>query len=379
MVKTGIDLIDKYRSLFTGKRVGLITNPTGVNSELKSTIDILYEETKLVALFSPEHGVRGDLQAGVKADDYIDDLTGVLVYSLYGKTKKPSEEMMRQIDILAFDIQDVGARFYTFLYTMAYALMACKEYGKTFVIFDRPNPVNALEVEGNILDIKFRSFVGYYPLPQRYGLTIGELALLFNEEFGINADLEVIKMENYHREMDYEKTGLKYIFPSPNIPTKETCYAYLATCIFEGTNISEGRGTTRPFHIIGSPFMDVDWLLGEIAEKEILGVKFRKVYFTPTFSKHQNELCKGIELIITDVSIFKPVMTGFILLDLIRNRHPEFKFLPPYTPTGHPFIDLLVGNSDIRENKYTLKDLQEIINKDSESFKKMKRRYHLYD
>ncbi len=379
MVKTGIDLIDKYRFIFTGKRVGLITNPTGVNSELKSTIDILYEETDLVALFSPEHGVRGDLQAGVKADDYIDDLTGVKVYSLYGKTKKPSKEMMEQIDVLAFDIQDVGARFYTFLYTMAYALMACKEYGKTFVIFDRPNPVNASEVEGNILDIKFRSFVGYYPLPQRYGLTIGELAKLFNEEFEINADLRVIKMENYHREMDYEKTGLKYIFPSPNIPTKETCYAYLATCIFEGTNISEGRGTTRPFHIIGSPFIDVDWLLKEIEKQEIPGVKFRKLYFTPTFSKHQNNLCKGIELFITDILAFKPVITGFILLDLIRKRHIEFDFLPPYTKGGHPFIDLLVGDSFIRENTYSIEEIKEIFNKDSESFKLMKRRYHLYD
>lgn len=379
MVKTGIDLIDKYRYLFTGKRIGLITNPTGVNSELKSTIDILNEETNLVALFSPEHGVRGDLQAGVKADDYIDEATGVKVYSLYGKTKKPSKEMMEEIDVLVLDIQDVGARFYTFLYTMAYGLMACQEFGKEFVVFDRPNPVNAVDVEGNILDVKYRSFVGYYPLPQRYGLTIGELALLFNQEFEINADLKVIKMENYQRTMNYQDTGLKYIFPSPNIPTKETCYTYLATCIFEGTNISEGRGTTKPFNIIGSPFLDVDWLLKEIEKQEIPGVKFRKLYFTPTFSKHQNNLCKGIELFITDILAFKPVITGFILLDLIRRRHNEFDFLPPYTKGGHPFIDLLVGDSFIRENQYSIEEIKEIFNKDSESFKLMKRRYHLYD
>jgi uncharacterized protein YbbC (DUF1343 family) len=379
MVKTGIDLIGKYPSLFKEKRVGLITNPTGVNCDLKSTIDILSEETNLVALFSPEHGVRGDLQAGVKAEDYVDQVTGIKVYSLYGKAKKPTEEMMSQIDLLAFDIQDVGARYYTFLYTMAYALMACKENGKKMVVFDRPNPVNALTVEGNILDLSFRSFVGYYPIPQRYGLTIGELAILFNEEYDINADLTVIKMENYQRNMDYSDTLLNYIFPSPNIPTPETCYTYLATCLFEGTNVSEGRGTTKPFNVIGSPYLDVDWLLTEIKKYQLNGVKFRKLFYTPTFSKYQNELCKGIELILTDKFNFEPVTTGFILLYLIRKHHQEFAFLPSFTKGGHPFIDLLVGNSFIREDKYTIDELKEIIKKDSDKFKQLKRRYHLYD
>lgn len=379
MVKTGIDLVGKYPSLFKEKRVGLITNPTGVNCDLKSTIDILNEETNLVALFSPEHGVRGDLQAGVKAEDYIDQVTGIKVYSLYGKAKKPTEEMMSQIDLLAFDIQDVGARYYTFLYTMAYALMACKENGKKMVVFDRPNPVNALTVEGNILDLSFRSFVGYYPIPQRYGLTIGELAILFNEEYDINADLTVIKMENYQRNMDYSDTLLNYIFPSPNIPTPETCYTYLATCLFEGTNISEGRGTTKPFNVIGSPYLDVDWLLTEIKKYQLKGVKFRKLFYTPTFSEYQNELCKGIELILTDKFSFEPVITGFILLYLIRKYHQEFAFLPSFTKGGHPFIDLLVGNSFIREDKYTIDELKEIIKKDSDKFMQLKRRYHLYD
>jgi len=379
MIRLGIDSIQSYQDVFKGKRVGLITNPTGVNRNLLSTIDILYESTNLVALFSPEHGVRGDLQAGVKAEDYVDDVTGVKVFSLYGKHKKPSKEMMDSIDILAFDIQDVGARFYTYLYTMAYAMEACQEHHKPMVIFDRPNPVNAMDVEGNILDIDYRSFVGYYPIPQRYGLTIGELALLFNQEFDIHADIRVIKMENYQRHMDYSDTGLPFVFPSPNIPTVETCYAYLATCIFEGTNMSEGRGTTKPFQIIGSPYLDHDWLLNALEEQALEGVSFRKLFFTPTFSKHQGQLCRGIEIFVTDKETFQPVFTGFTLLKLIKDHHQAFEFLPPFKEGHHPFIDLLVGGPYLRDETWTIESLKKKMTDDADAFKKMKRRYHLYD
>jgi uncharacterized protein YbbC (DUF1343 family) len=379
MVKLGIDLIDRYRHLFNQKRVGLITNPTGVNSDLKSTIDILYEKTNLVALFSPEHGVRGDLQAGVQAEDYTDKKTGVKVYSLYGQTKKPSKQMMDEIDILAFDIQDVGARYYTFLYTMAYAMMACKEHHKPMVIFDRPNPVNADDVEGNLLKPDYQSFVGYYPIPQRFGLTIGELANYFNQEFQIDADVTVVQMENYRRTMDYGDTGLSFIFPSPNIPSKETCYAYLATCIFEGTNMSEGRGTTKPFEIIGSPSLDVDALIEAMNTYDLKGFRLRKTYFTPTFSKHQNSLCQGVEILITNKGLFKPIYTGFVLLRQMRNHDPNFEFLKPYRKGGRHFIDLLVGDDFIRNENISLDAIKEIISQDSKRFKEMKRRYHLYD
>lgn len=379
MIKLGIDLIDNYDHLFKNRRVGLITNPTGLNSDLKSTIDIMDEKTNLCALFSPEHGVRGDLQAGVKAEDYIDEKTGVKVYSLYGQTKKPSKKMMDEIDVLAFDIQDVGARFYTFLYTMAYAMMACKEYGKSMVIFDRPNPVNAMTVEGNILDPKYQSFVGYYPIPQRYGLTIGELANLFNTEFGIDADISVIQMDNYKRSMDYQDTGLNFIYPSPNIPTTDTCYAYLATCIFEGTNMSEGRGTSKPFQMIGSPYLDSDWLIKALEKYSLEGVRFRKTYFTPTFSKHANVLCQGIELLIEDIRLFKPVYTGFVMLNLIKSHHQAFKFLEPYRKGGRPFIDLLVGDDFIREGTFDLDQLKDKMTEDEKKFLKMKRGYHIYD
>jgi uncharacterized protein YbbC (DUF1343 family) len=379
MVKTGIDRIDEYRHIFDNKRVGLITNPTGVNSNLESTVDILNSKLNLVALFSPEHGIRGDLQAGVKLETYIDPKVNKTVYTLYGNTRKPSKEMMDLLDILVFDIQDVGARFYTYLYTMSYAMMACKEHNKKMVVFDRPNPVNGIDVEGNILNIECRSFVGYYPLPQRYGLTIGELAYFFNKEYDINCDLEVIPLSGWNRSMTYQDTKLDWIYPSPNIPFADTTFYYLATCVFEGTNLSEGRGTAKPFHMIGSPYLDAEWVIEELRKKNLPGVRFRNAYFTPTFSKHQDQLCNGIELLITDVKKFEPVKTGYIMLDLIRNHHKEFDYIPPFTKNGRQFIDYISGDTYIRENSMTIQEILDLIEKDSKKFKELKQRYHLYE
>lgn len=378
MVKVGIERIDEYLSLFKNKKVGLITNPTGVNRFLKSTIDILNEKTNLTALYSPEHGVRGDIQAGVRMDDYRDPKTNIMVYSLYGKTKKPTKEMLENIDVLCFDIQDVGARFYTFITTLAYAMMAAKEHGKTFVVFDRPNPVGGQEVEGKILNIKFRSFVGYYPMVQRYGLTVGELAYLYNKEYGINCDLHVIKMEGYKRSMYFEDTLQPFVLPSPNLPTKESTLTYLATCIFEGTNMSEGRGTTLPFSVIGAPWLDVDKLLLDLQKEDLKGVMFRKLFFTPTFSKHSGKQCTGIELFVTDKSAFKPIITGYTMMHFIKSNNKDFEFLKPYKVGLHPMIDLLTGDDFLRENKLSLKECIEKIKHDSKVFKSMKERYHLY-
>ncbi len=379
MVKLGIDKLLENKELFNHARVGLITNPTGLDSNLISTVDNLNKHTNLVAIFAPEHGVRGEIQAGVKVDDYIDKETGIKVYSLYGKNKKPSKEMMNQIDVLAFDIQDVGARYYTYIYTMAYALMACKENGKKMIVFDRPNPVNASKVEGGILDLNFRSFVGYYPIVERYGLTIGELALLFNKEYHINADLEVIKMENYEREMDYYDTSLPFILPSPNIPTIDTTYLYLATCLFEGTNLSEGRGTTKPFSIVGSPFFQADRVLEELDKYEIKGVLFRKLFFTPTFSKWNGELCEGIELILTDKLTFKPVSTGRILFDSVRKLHSELTFIEPFKKGNPHFIDFLYGSDELRKHTKSLEEQLMQIKEDTIEFTTIKRRYHIYE
>lgn len=379
MVKVGIENIGDYLYLFKNKKVGLITNPTGVDSDFKSTINILNNLTNLVALYSPEHGVKGDLQAGVRLDDYVDSEIGCKVISLYGKNKKPTYDTIKDIDILCFDIQDVGARFYTYIYTLAYVMMASKEFDKEVIVFDRPNPVGGIEVEGNILDINFRSFVGYYPLVQRYGLTIGELAILFNQEYGINCKLKVIKMKDYNRKMYFEETGQPFIMPSPNIPTADSTLAYLTNCIFEGTNISEGRGTTKPFSIIGAPWLDVDGLLNKIDKEELLGVKFRKIFFTPTFSKYSGELCCGVEMYITNKDIFKPIKTGYTLVYFIKESNDKFEFIEPYKEGMNPMINLLTGDDFLMENTMKLTEVLHKINKDSETFKSMKERYHLYE
>ena len=264
-VVLGIERVDEFKEVFEGKRIGLITNPTGITSDFVSSIDVLRNKTNLVALFSPEHGVRADIQAGMHLPTYVDEETGITVYSLYGKHKKPSEEMMNRIDIMSIDVQDNGSRYYTFIYTMAYAMYACREYGKEFVVFDRPNPIGGVKVEGNVLDTeKYRSFVGYFNMPQRHGMTIGELAKLFNEEFGIGCKLTVIPMKGWERSMSYEDTKLPWIVPTPNIPTINTCYVYNATCIFEGTNFAEGRGTTTPFELIGAPWVKSETLAREL-------------------------------------------------------------------------------------------------------------------
>ncbi len=379
MFKVGIENIDQHLNLFENKKVGLITNPTGVNRQFKSTIDILKEKTDLVALYAPEHGVRGDLQAGVRLENYLDEETGCKVYSLYGKDKKPSYEMLEGIDVLCFDIQDVGARFYTFIYTMAYAMMAAKEFDKKFVVFDRPNPVGGIEVEGNILDLNYRSFVGYYPLVQRYGLTIGELAHMFNEAYEINCDLEVIKMTGYDRTKDYRDLDHPWVLPSPNIPQMDSTYTYLATCYFEGTNLSEGRGTTTPFNVIGAPWLKSKEVIKQLNEKKLPGVQFRRMFFTPTFSKHKDELCEGIELYITDKKVFKPIKTGFTMLYLISEMHEEFKFLPPYKEGMNPMIDLLIGDCFIRTKSLSLDEILEKLEEDSKTFKQVKGKYHIYE
>ncbi len=378
MFKYGIENLKDYLHIFEGKGVGLITNPTGVDQNFKSTIDILKEQTNLKALFSPEHGVRGNLQSGVKLDSYIDEETGIIVYSLYGEKRAPTPEMTEDIDIICYDIQDVGARFYTYIYTMAYAMQAAKRMGKKMVVFDRPNPVGDV-VEGNLLDLKYRSFIGYYSIPQRYGLTSGELAMLFNEVFDINCDLTVIKMNGYYRDTTWYDYNLDYILPSPNLPTVESLFTYLATCIFEGTNMSEGRGTTKPFSLIGAPWLKADLLIDTLEKHELKGIKFRKQYFTPIMSKHQGVMCQGIELYVTDYKQFKPVYTGMVILKEIQKHHPEFSFNPPYSAGGNKMIDLNVGDNFISESTLDLKQIKQKMKEDKSYFEEIKERYHLYD
>lgn len=376
----GIERIDEFKEVFMGKRVGLITNPTGIDGNFTSSIDILKEKTNLVGLFSPEHGIRANIQAGQHLETYIDEETGITVYSLYGKSKKPSKEVMDKLDIMSIDIQDCGSRYYTFIYTMAYCMQACAEYDKEFVVFDRPNPINCEKVEGNTIDIeKYRSFVGYYPIAQRHGMTMGELAKLFNEEYGIHCKLTVIPMLNYTRDMDFEDTGLPWVIPTPNLPTVHTAYAYNATCIFEGTNVAEGRGTTTPFELIGAPWLKSEKLAKELNSYQLSGVYFRPQYFTPTFSKYAGELCGGVYVHITNRNTFEPVKTSWTMLYHIRTTYSEyFKINKPYVEGRPGLFQFEAGTDDIIENSVPLEEQIRRLESYSKAFKTLSEKYYIY-
>jgi len=378
-------LLHESFSLIRGKRVGLVTNQTSVIGNLRHMADLLYEasEVKLTALFGPEHGVRGDVQDGLFIEPYIDEKTGLPVYSLYGETRKPTMEMLSNIDVLLFDIQDVGARYYTYLYTMAYAMMAAAEVGIKFVVLDRPNPINGILVEGNILELRFRSFVGQYPIPIRYGMTIGELAMLFNKEYGIDADLTVVKMKKWRRDMWFDDTGLIWIQPSPNIPTLETAIVYPGTCLLEGTNVSEGRGTTKPFEMFGAPWLDCAKVVDDLTSRNLQGVLFRQAYFIPTFSKYRGERCSGVQVHVTDRWSFKPFETGLHIIDVINRIHPdEFEWVKSRRDPHHYYFDLLVGTDRIRRQLQEGLPVERIIESfqdELSEFMEVRKDYLLYD
>lgn len=380
MVLTGIDRVEIWEEMLKGKRVGLLTNPTGVDRNLRSSIDILNEKVNLVKLFSPEHGVRGNVQAGEKVEDYVDAVTGLPVCTLYGAKKIPSPEMLEDIDVMVFDIQDVGCRLYTYLYSMAYSMRACGQNGKQFVVLDRPNPVGGEKVEGGLIDEECRSFVGLYPIPYRYGLTIGEMAMLFKNEFGEECDLQVVPMSGWTREMYFDQTGLPWVLPSPNMPSLDTAFVYPTTCLYEGTNISEGRGTTKPFEFVGAPWLVAEDLANAMNAYELPGVKFRPACFTPTFSKHEGKLCQGVQVHVTDREAFLPVKTGLFLLKEVKKMSGEkFEYLPPLSEKIHPMIDLNTGSDYIRTHDDF--DIYEILQKwgrEAYQFKQDTEKYHIY-
>lgn len=379
MVLNGIDSIMNYRYLFEGKRVGLITAPTGLAKDFESTITILHENFNLTAMFSPEHGVRGDLDAGALVDTYMDPFTNVPVYSLYRKdSKRLTKEMLNEVDIIVYDIQDVGVRYYTFIYTMLYALEDCANAGVEFVVLDRVNPLNGVTVEGNILKPDFKSFVGNYELAVRYGLTAGEVATMANDQMNWKASLHVVRLEGWERSMSFLDTGLTWVHPSLGIPRFETALLYTGTCLFEGTNCSEGRGTTFPFEMIGAPFIQAQQLADEMNAKGIPGVRFRPVHFKPASSKHSGELCGGVQIYITDIQALSPLEVGVTLLFTIRDLYEQFAFLPPVKEGSRPFIDLLGGDNMYRTDNIQVKQLLEQFAEESKQFAEIKQQYHLY-
>ncbi|WP_226643666.1 exo-beta-N-acetylmuramidase NamZ domain-containing protein [Mesobacillus subterraneus] len=376
-------LLEDHRDLIEGKRVGLITNPTGVDQNLNSVVDLLFNDpdVELTALYGPEHGVRGSAQAGAYVEYYIDEKTQLPVYSLYGKTKKPTPDMLENVDVLLFDIQDVGTRFYTYIYTMAYAMEAAKENDIPFIVLDRPNPLGGVKVEGPVLESEYKSFVGNYEIPLRHGMTVGELAMLFNKEFNIGADLTVVEMDRWKRTMNYDETPLEFVMPSPNMPTLDTAFVYPGAALIEGTNVSEGRGTTKPFELIGAPFINSDDLSAELNSLNLPGVKFRAASFTPTFSKHAGQLSHGIQIHITDHESFEPIVTGLHIVKTIHDLYPEdFKFRAEDSK-GISFFDLLTGNGWIREEieaGTSVEEIQAMWQDELKEFKQVREKYLLY-
>jgi len=328
----------------TGRRIGLIANHTSVDQRLRSSIDLLHESdtVELVALFGPEHGVRGDAQAGVEVGTAVDPRTGLPTHSLYGETQRPTPEMLDGLDALVFDIQDVGVRYATYMSTMAYAQDAAATAGLSFVVLDRPNPITGENVEGNLLDPAFASFVGVHPMPIRHGMTAGELARLFAAERGW-PEPQVVPMRGWRRAQWFNETGLPWVQPSPNLPTLDSVTLYPGTCLIEGSNVSEGRGTTRPFEYVGAPWIDPYRLTAELERRSLAGCAFRPAYFTPTFSKHAGQVCGGVQAHITDRDALRPVELGIHLLETIRAHDPT-AFSWREASDGRYFVDLLLGS-----------------------------------
>ncbi|MFC3041539.1 exo-beta-N-acetylmuramidase NamZ domain-containing protein [Virgibacillus xinjiangensis] len=383
-LKLGVEvLLDEQKELLDGKRVGLITNPTGVDSELNSIVDLLHSDpdVELTALYGPEHGVRGSAQAGEYVEFYVDEKTNLPVYSLYGQTRKPTADMLEDVDVLLFDIQDVGTRFYTYIYTMAYAMEAAEENGKEFIVLDRPNPLGGQKVEGPVLDENYASFVGNYPIPLRHGMTVGELAKLFNEEFGIGADLTVIEMDGWKRNMYYDRTDLEFVLPSPNMPTFDTTLVYPGTALIEGTNVSEGRGTTKPFELIGAPFINSTEFAQAMNELNLPGVTFRAASFTPSFSKHSGNLSHGVEIHVTNKQPFQPVTTGLHMVKTLHDLYPEDFQFRAENSAGVSFFDNLIGNGWIREaieNGDSVKEIEKQWRDELKEFKHVRKQYLIY-
>lgn len=352
--KLGVEvLLESRLDLVAGKRVGLVACPSSVDRQLRSSVELLHEhpQINLVALFGPEHGIRGDAQAGAKVDSAIDPLTQLPVHSLYGQSQRPAPEMLRGLDLIIIDLQDGGVRFYTFVATALYVMQAARDAGIGVVLLDRPAPINGVRVDGPMLDADYSSFVGPAPLPIRYGLTIGELARLLNDQDDVHCDLTVVPLGNWARAMWYDDTALPFVPSSPNLPTLDAMTLYPGTCLIEGTNLSEGRGTTRPFEYIGAPWIQAESLATRLNALHLPGARFRPVYFVPTFSKHQGELCAGVQVYVSDRERFQPVSAMLRVLQTLKRTYPDrFSWRKAWLPGRQRPIDLLWGSDQLRRH-----------------------------
>jgi uncharacterized protein YbbC (DUF1343 family) len=368
--------------------VGVVCNHASIDRGFLHVIDRveMCEGVTLAAIFGPQHGFRSDVQDNMVETPHGDDARRrVPVYSLYSETREPTAEMLRGVDALIVDLQDIGARIYTYIYTMANCMRAAARHGVPVIICDRPNPIGGTAVEGARLQPGWESFVGQFPIPMRHGMTIGELAVLFNDAFGIGASLEVIRMEGWMRDMYADATGLPWVMPSPNMPTLDTAIAYPGTVLFEGTMLSEGRGTTRPFELVGAPWIDAECFAGEMNGAALGGVYFRPAGFEPTFQKHAKQPCGGCQIHVTDRGAFQPVITGVALIDMFRRLDPgRFAWRqPPYEYEHDKMpIDILAGSDVLRQQIESGMPIREIAGSwedDEAAFRRLRAPYLMYE
>jgi uncharacterized protein YbbC (DUF1343 family) len=387
-VKTGLEcLIAAPPKWLNGKRIGLLCNPASVDRRFCHARTHIHQAFpgQLKALFSPQHGFYAEKQDNmIESENGKDPLLQIPLYSLYGKTRIPTKEMLDDIDVLIVDLQDAGTRVYTFIYTMSYCMEAARDMGKSVLILDRPNPVNGLAVEGNCLSMDYASFVGRYPIPMRHGLTIGELAGLFNRHYGIGCHLEVIPMTGWKRTMRYADTGLPWVAPSPNLPTPASAGVYPGQVIWEGTNVSEGRGTTQPFELFGAPFFEPERILSYLTDRDLRGFVLREAAFEPTSGKWQGRLCRGFQIHVTDPDSYQPYLTSLKLLQAVMRYHAkDFSWKnPPYEYEFEKLpIDLILGDPEIRKRMArmdSLDDIAESWEPELNRFVEVSRNHYLY-
>jgi uncharacterized protein YbbC (DUF1343 family) len=388
-VRTGLErLLDgPDRRLLEGRRVGLVSNPASVDRRLVHASDRLFAggDWRLTTLFGPQHGFHSDLQENMIESPHARDAKRRLpVYSLYSETREPTAAMLAEVDVLVVDLQDVGTRIYTYIYTLANCLRAARAHGTHVVVCDRPNPIDGVSIEGALLDPAYASFVGQFPIPMRHGLTIGEAARLFNEHFQLNAKLDVVPMDGWQREMYFDDTGLPWVLPSPNIPTLDTAIVYPGAVLFEGTLISEARGTTRPFELLGAPWIDGERFADAMNARGLPGMHCRPAFFEPTFHKHAKTLCGGCQIHVTDRRAFRPYRTGVELIAEFHRQAPATPIWrdPPYEyEDTHPPIDILYGSDRLRRAIDAGDDPRGLLGewpRDEEAFGALRRRYLLY-
>lgn len=387
-VQLGLErLLKEIPPAIKGARVGLISNQASVDHGYRHAADLLHQhpEIELRALFGPQHGIRGDVQDNmIETGHSVDRKTGLPVHSLYSETREPTDAMLQDIDALIFDMQDVGCRIYTFVYTLANCMRAARRLGKRVVVCDRPNPINGVSVAGNILEPEYASFVGQFPLPTRHGMTVGELARMFNEHFNIGCNLEVIPMAGWKREFWHDETDAPWVLPSPNMPTLDAATVFPGTVHFEGTQVSEGRGTTRPFELIGAPYIDPDDYAEQLNGLGLAGVFFRSCVFQPTFQKYAGVSCGGVQIHVTDRDSFEPWIAGIAMVKLAYDMYEDdFRWKEPpyeYVYDKNPF-DVICGTAKIREAFEKGIELNAIANETKAplvEFKKSREAYLMY-